>query len=496
MCLYLGLLPGHNISSAACLGRSAIMIRRFIISAKHNKAPEPVASAARSFDQIPAPKSLPVIGTTLSLIAAGGAPKLHLYINKRHRELGTIFRDKIGPISAVFVSDPEYMRTMFNLEGKHPKHVLPEGWVVYNKIRGYKRGLFFMDDEEWLHYRKIMNKLLLKGDLGYIELPCADVAEELTKKLGELAKNHGVVSNLEDESYRWSLNVLIAILTGPKNYQRSKESLQPILEELASTVHLVFEKSVGLQIVPATLAHKFNLSAWKHFESAVDNALNKANTLVSLLLDNYPKGEGLLAKLQEENIERGVLIRIIADLILAAGDTTAYSLQWILYLIAKNPEIQHKLRKTIQSSDPQPQLRNIVRETLRLYPVAPFLTRYLPADGVIGGYKIPKGTLTIASLYSSGRNAMYFKNPDVFTPDRWVRVGQGTPAATQQASLPFAIGSRSCIGRKIAETQLQAALAAIVRKFLVEVKNSRDVEMVLKMVAVPSEPILLSLKEA
>lgn len=495
MCLYLGLLPGHNISSTACLGRSTIMIRRFIISAKQNKPPERAASTARSFNEIPAPKFLPVIGTTLSLIAAGGAPKLHLYIDKRHQELGTIFRDKIGPVSAVFVSDPEYIRTIFRLEGKYPEHVVPEGWVIYNEIRGCPRGLIFMDGEEWWQYRKILNKLLLKGDFSYIEEPCTEAAEELVKRLKHLTEKYGAVSDLEGESYRWSLNVILAILMGSKAYQSSRGDLQPLLERLASTVHLVFETSVSLQLIPASLAQKFDLHVWKNFVSAVDNVLNTATTLVNELLDKYPKGDGLLATLLQEDIERSVLTRIITDLILAAGDTTANSLQWMLYLIAKNPEVQEKLRENIRSSDAQPMLKNILRETLRLYPVAPFLTRYLPAGGVIGGYTIPQGTLTIASLYSSGRNAKYFKNPEAFSPDRWVRVGQGTVAATQQASLPFAIGVRSCVGKKIAEIQLQTALAAMVGKFRVDMKNKRDVEMVLKMVAVPSEPVLLSLEE-
>lgn len=130
-------------------------------------------------------------------------------------------------------------------------------------------------------------------------------------------------------------------------------------------------------------------------------------------------------------------------------------------------------------------LKNVLRETLRLYPVAPFLTRYLTTDGVIGGYKIPQGTLMIASLYSSGRNAMYFKNPEVFSPDRWVRVGQGAVAANPLASLPFAMGSRSCASKKIAEMQLQRALATKVKKYRVDMKNNRDVEIVLKKVAVP-----------
>jgi hypothetical protein len=79
---------------------------------------------------------------------------------------------------------------------------------------------------------------------------------------------------------------------------------------------------------------------------------------------------------------------------------TANSTQWILYLLARNPNLQDELYAELQevhSSDDilqLPLLRGTIREALRLYPVAPFLTRYLPEDSLIGGYHIPAGVST------------------------------------------------------------------------------------------------------
>lgn len=96
------------------------------------------------FQEMPSPKGLPIIGTTLDLIAAGSAPRLHEYIDNRHKQLGPIFREKIGPVSAVFVSDPMEMRSIFNHEGKHPKHIIPEAWILYNRKYNCQRGILFM----------------------------------------------------------------------------------------------------------------------------------------------------------------------------------------------------------------------------------------------------------------------------------------------------------------------------------------------------------------
>lgn len=80
----------------------------------------------------------------LDLIAAGGGPKLHLYIDSRHKQLGPIFSETLGPVNAVFISDPKFMRQVFNAEGKYPVHFLPDAWVLYNKMHNSERGLFFM----------------------------------------------------------------------------------------------------------------------------------------------------------------------------------------------------------------------------------------------------------------------------------------------------------------------------------------------------------------
>ncbi|KAG8231842.1 hypothetical protein J437_LFUL008613 [Ladona fulva] len=97
-----------------------------------------------SFSEIPSPKGLPLVGTTLSLLAAGSYPRLHEYVDARHKELGSVYREAIGPADAVFVSDPQEIQRVFRSEGRAPKHLLPEPWVLYNELFGCKRGLFFM----------------------------------------------------------------------------------------------------------------------------------------------------------------------------------------------------------------------------------------------------------------------------------------------------------------------------------------------------------------
>lgn len=93
---------------------------------------------------VPIVKGLPVVGTIFSILAAGGGRKLHEYIDMRHKQYGSVFREKLGSIDAIWVSDPLDMKLVFAQEGKFPLHILPEAWLLYNDTYGQQRGLYFM----------------------------------------------------------------------------------------------------------------------------------------------------------------------------------------------------------------------------------------------------------------------------------------------------------------------------------------------------------------
>lgn len=84
---------------------------------------------------------------------------------------------------------------------------------------------------------------------------------------------------------------------------------------------------------------------------------------------------------------------IISGLLKTLFFQTAFSSQWLVYLLSKNEDIQKKVREEIGTSKnwrENPYTKGLIRETLRLYPVAPFIGRYLASDAVIGNYKIVK----------------------------------------------------------------------------------------------------------
>jgi ecdysteroid 2-hydroxylase len=142
---------------------------------------------------------------------------------------------------------------------------------------------------------------------------------------------------------------------------------------------------------------------------------------------------------------------------------------WLLHSIAKDKSLYEKVRKDIDAnpnSMEAPLVRGSVREAMRLYPVAPFIGRFIDRNAEIGGYSIPKGTLVLASAYSSGHDPLNFSDPQKFIPDRWLRDANGEHKVfNSHATIPFAMGSRSCVGKKIALYQIHSLVTKVKSTF-------------------------------
>ncbi|KAL7267192.1 hypothetical protein RUND412_010233 [Rhizina undulata] len=166
-----------------------------------------------------------------------------------------------------------------------------------------------------------------------------------------------------------------------------------------------------------------------------------------------------------------------SNLLLGAGsDTTATTMAAALFYLTRNPEVLLKLATEIRAafaSDSEivlgptvescHYLKAVVEETLRLAPSVPgVLPRVVLAGGLnIGTEFFPEGVELGVSSFTLHRNPLYYSSPLEFNPSRWLNE-DGEMASDFSAFAPFSIGSRGCIGKRLAYIEIQLVVAKLV----------------------------------
>jgi cytochrome P450 len=160
----------------------------------------------------------------------------------------------------------------------------------------------------------------------------------------------------------------------------------------------------------------------------------------------------------------------------AAGYTISYA----LLELSKHKDIQTQLRNELKggTKDPKdnklidsPLLKRVVKETLRLWPVAAGGGIRMVSDDVVvkaddgkGGKRLmtlPKGSFARFVSYALLRDDDVFDQADEWIPDRWIT----TTDEMKTSFMPFMVGRRSCPGQLLALTEAEVFLTRLLQEY-------------------------------
>lgn len=202
----------------------------------------------------------------------------------------------------------------------------------------------------------------------------------------------------------------------------------------------------------------------------------------------------LLLEARDEETGMGMSDEQIRDelitLLIAGHETTANLLTWCWYLLAQHPTARERLDEelgrvslmgvrangrlpTIADLPNLPFTEQLLKETLRLYPPAWFISRNAIDEDDIGGYPIPAGSLVSVSTYLTHRHPDFWPHPHQFDPDRFTP--QAEAARHRYAYLPFGGGPRLCIGNNFAMTEATLILATLAPHFRLTLAASQPI---------------------
>jgi cytochrome P450 len=152
---------------------------------------------------------------------------------------------------------------------------------------------------------------------------------------------------------------------------------------------------------------------------------------------------------------------------LAGHETTANAVTWTLYLLSEQPEWQERLAAEAEAAlaagegadlpDRLPLLRQVLEESLRLYPPAPRFDRQAVAADRLGEEDVKPGDIVSIWPWLLHRHEDYWDSPDVFDPDRFSPERRGGRHRFQY--IPFGGGPRLCVGARFATAEALTILA-------------------------------------
>lgn len=153
------------------------------------------------------------------------------------------------------------------------------------------------------------------------------------------------------------------------------------------------------------------------------------------------------------------------NMVATAPENPSNILGWATFLLARHPEHAEIIREQLGRGDQSERLRDVLHETLRLYPGGWAYERIALADDVIAGYHVPKGSHLVFCPYTMHRNPAYWSDPEAFVPERFRGISlRELPSHTY---VPFSVGPRRCVGDRYAMVVITRVLARFLARYRV-----------------------------
>ncbi|XP_072269457.1 1,25-dihydroxyvitamin D(3) 24-hydroxylase, mitochondrial-like [Pyxicephalus adspersus] len=270
--------------------------------------------------------------------------------------------------------------------------------------------------------------------------------------------------------------------------------------------HQMMEYLGPLLVTSADLHKQFNTKAWKNHTEAWDYIFSTAKCFIDRRLKSNPAWKNDLLNTITSNypLTNKQLSGLFTELQIGGVETTANSLLWLLYNLSRHSEVQKKVLDEIQtvllpgqppSTDclqKMPYLKACIKESMRLTPTVPFTSRTIENDTNLGGYLIPGGVIAMINFHSMAWNENYFPDAREYKPERWLKP---RTLANSFASTPFGVGKRMCVGRRLAELQLQLTLCWIIQHFYICTTDNEPCKAITSGLMVPTRQLPVSFKK-
>jgi cytochrome P450/nitrite reductase/ring-hydroxylating ferredoxin subunit len=436
-------------------------------------------AATRSLDDLPGPKTLPLIGNLHQLDSS----KAHIILEEWAARYGSIYQFWMGRRRIVATSDPALLEDV--LRGRPETFRRPENMDRIISELGV-RGVFNAEGEVWRPQRKLAVAALAQRNLHGL-FPSIQIVARRLKTRWERSAIAGETVDVVEELKRFTVDVTMLLVFGhdANTVEQENDVIQSELQV----------------ILPAVNRRLFALiPTWRYIQTPSDRRLNRAFVNVRAWLggllasartrlerepERAQKSSNFLEAMVTTRDENGkpfsdeVIMSNLLTMLIAGEDTTTFTLAWAIHQLCDTPrwaaEIRREADETLdesivaESHDVAGRLvcaGAVASETMRLRPVGPISFLDANFDTSLGEYIVPKRTTVAALLRPGAIDRANFFDPLAFRPERWLE--DSLRPHNVSAYMPFGSGPRMCPGRSLALIEMKALLSLLYKNFDVE----------------------------
>jgi cytochrome P450 len=410
------------------------------------------------------------------------------------REFGDVATFRLGLRRIFLVSQPRLIEEVLVTNAKNfTKHF---GARLLRSTLG--NGLLTSEGAFWLRQRRLIQPSFSRERISTY----APVMVELTDRLIATWRD-GETRDVHANMTRLTLEIIARAMFGADVGEKAV-TVGEAVADLAAGLARRFQSIVRLPSFMPGPANLRRRRAAQQIDAILYEIIDKrrqskevGEDLLGILIRACDADDG--AHMTDQQLRDEAI-----TLFLAGHDTTALTLTWGLYLLARHPEaaraLEAELDEVLAGRTPTaadlPRLRYtdmVIREIMRLYPSAYVVGRQAIAPCELGGYRVPAGGTILMSQWAVHRDPRWYEEAEQFRPERWA---DGLERRLPKfAYFPFGGGPRVCIGNHFAQMEAVLVLAAIARKWRVSVPAGEEpVQPKPQITLRPARPVRLTLQ--
>lgn len=318
-----------------------------------------------------------------------------------------LLRPVLGPRSVMLLEEPEHMtRRRLMLPSFHGEAVAADAAmmaaVAQREVANWPIGEPF---ELWPRMQAVTQEVVMRAVFG----PGAEGMDQLRRRLTALTEWMNTPRNLTKLA-----------LYGPARLARSRgyrEAMGPVEEAVLAEARLRRKRPDAAPLGVVTM----------------------------LVQAEYEDGSPL-----SEHDLRDELLTLLTD------GPTSTSLAWTFERLMRNPEKLERAREEVVAGGDGAYLDAVIKETLRMRPPVPVVTRRLLEPMTLGGHDLPAGTVVAPCVPLIHNDERHYPQAGEFLPERFL--DRKTPTYTW---IPFGGGTRRCLAASYAEMEMKRVLRAV-----------------------------------